>query len=113
MADCQKEDGGVVVTILEAQVAEAQWEGLRRAFERALEELPPQAVETFLLQDLSLPSRWQVITVWWSADSLAEYRQSAQVPGGVVAFRSVGVEPEFSVFETVGHASNSASRRSS
>lgn len=68
-------------------------------------KLPPQMVETFLAHSGHDPSIWRIITVWRSREALEEYRKSVDTPGGILLFRSVGVEPTLTVLDVEAHAS--------
>jgi len=92
-----------VMTVLEGRVAPDQWETLRRAFASGGDNLPPQMLQTFLVQSAQDPSLWRGITVWRSREALDEYRRSVATPGGVLFFRSAGAEPTLSIFEVVDH----------
>jgi hypothetical protein len=89
----------MVMTVLEAHVAAEQWDALQRAFSEGADHLPPQMVQTMLVQSTSDPTIWQGISIWHSRAALQEYRRSVETPGGVLFFRSVGAEPTLTIFE--------------
>ncbi len=94
----------MVVTILEAHVALDRWSVLRNAYTSGLDNLPPQMVETFLLQSTSDQSLWQIVSVWKSREALNEMRNSGETPAGVVMFRSAGAEPTLSILNVSAFA---------
>jgi quinol monooxygenase YgiN len=105
----QEFKGGIimVLTVLEAQVPENQWEALRSAYEGPITaSLPPQLVQSFLLQSESDPTLWWATSVWKSRAALEEYRNSVETPGGVLLFRSVGAEPTLSIYNIAAHVAN-------
>jgi quinol monooxygenase YgiN len=88
-----------VMTVLEAHVPVERADALRRANETARREAPPQLRASYLVQSTTDPTLWRMVSIWESRDALAAYRQSVEVPGGVAAFREVGVDPMLMVFE--------------
>ena len=89
----------MVLTVLTAHIASEQWAALRKVFSESSARLPPQMVQTFLIQGTDDPTLWQGISVWRSREALSEYRRSVETPGGVMMFRSVGAEPTLAIFE--------------
>jgi quinol monooxygenase YgiN len=100
----------MVMTILEAHVPADRWAEMREAYEAATGELPAQMTQTFLLQSTGEPTLWQMTSVWKSRAALEEYRGSVETPGGVLLFRSVGVEPALSIFDVAVHATAGSER---
>lgn len=97
----------MVLTVLEAKVPENQWEALRSAYEGPITaSLPPQLVQSFLLQSETDPTIWWATSVWKSRAALEEYRNSVETPGGVLLFRSVGAEPTLSIYNIAAHVAN-------
>jgi quinol monooxygenase YgiN len=88
----------MVITILEAHVDADRWSDFEKDFKERTNELPPQMVQTFLLQDLADKTLWRIISVWKSREALEEMRNSGETPTGVIMFRSAGAEPKLSVF---------------
>ena len=96
------EDGArAVMTVLEAVVPEARRAELERVFAGSGGRRPPQLVSSYAVRDAADPSRWRLIGIWQSRAALEEYRKSVATPGGVMMFRSVGVEPALSIWEVV------------
>ena len=56
--------------------------------------------QSFLVQDIADPTLWRIITLWESREALEEMRKQG-TPGGVLMFRSVGTEPELTIFGVV------------
>ncbi len=89
----------MIMTILEGHVAPEQWDNLRQTFAENSSHIPPQMVQTLLVQSKANPTTWQIIGIWHSLAALEEYRRSAATPGGVMMFRSVGAEPTLTILE--------------
>jgi heme-degrading monooxygenase HmoA len=88
----------MVITILEAHVAEQNWSALKNDFRSRTAELPPQMIRTYLLQDTADQTLWRIVSVWKSREALNEMRNSGETPTGVLMFRNVGAEPQLSIF---------------
>lgn len=88
----------MVITILEAHVEANRWSDFENDFRERTKELPPQMVQTFLLQDVSDKTLWRIISVWKSREALEEMRNSGEIPTGVIMFRSAGADPKLSIF---------------
>jgi quinol monooxygenase YgiN len=73
----------MVITILEARVAEDHSSALLDAYRKGTAQLPPQMVQTFMVQDVSDKETWKIISVWKSREALEEMRNSGETPGGV------------------------------
>lgn len=91
------------MTILEGRVTPEQATALQAANEKGIGQLPPQMYETFLARSVDDPAVYRGISIWKSREALEEYRRSVETPGGVLPFRSVGVEPGLSIYEIVAH----------
>ena len=75
---------------------------LREKYLRLREEgLPPQMVETELVQSSEDPAVWQIASLWYSREALIEYRQTGAPPAALLLFRSLDVEPEVRMYEVV------------
>ena len=96
----------MVVTMVEAQVAEEQQETLLGEY-RGLGDLPPFILETFLLRDTD-SDLWRITTVWESAEALAEYVESVETPEALRIFRAAGAEPSLTVFEVAHRLTHSS-----
>lgn len=93
----------MVITMLEAEVGESAAERLVVSFRDASESLPSAIRETFLIRE-SGGDLWRLVSVWESREALEGYQASVDTPGGVLMFRSVGVEPSLTIFEVAAHA---------
>ncbi|HEX6607766.1 MAG TPA: antibiotic biosynthesis monooxygenase [Chloroflexia bacterium] len=94
----------MIFTLLEAHVAADQWQTLQHAYEAGLDRLPPQMVQTFLMQDARDPTRWSILSFWHSREALDEYRQTAGTPEGILWFRAAGAEPTLAAGNVVAQA---------
>lgn len=63
----------MVMTVLEAHVDRQQWAKLREAYGGlAGRGLPPQMLQTLLIQGMDDPTLWRGISVWRSREALDE-----------------------------------------
>lgn len=91
----------MVLTVLEAHVAEGREHALTVAYDAATARpLPPGLVRSELLRDARDPQRWRIQTHWASREAL-EAMRAAGTPEGILMFRAAGAEPVLSVFEVV------------
>ncbi len=91
----------MVITVLEARVAEANWPVLEENYRKALDKPLPSIVQTVLVRSISDPTLWRIMTTWRSRKDLDEMRRSTATPTGVLVVRSAGAEPTLSVFDVV------------
>jgi heme-degrading monooxygenase HmoA len=96
-------EDGMVMTVLEAEVARSNWPKLEATYADMTGQLPPGLVRTFLVQDQSDSAVWRIITVWESRDALDQMRRSTETPGGVLTFRAAGAEPRLRIFDVRRH----------
>ncbi len=95
----------MVITILEAKVEPIKWSALQSAYKKGTAgPLPPQMIQTFLIQSMANKTVWQIVSVWKSRDALDEMKKSVETPAGVLMFRAADAEPTLSVFEVCGFA---------
>lgn len=94
----------MVITILEAHVELDKAAFLKDAYTKGLNDLPPQMVQTFLIQNVTDPTLWQIISVWKSREALDEMRNSGRTPAGILMFRAAGTEPKLSIFSVSAFA---------
>jgi hypothetical protein len=94
----------MVITILEAHVGTENWAAFQDDYKKRTAQLPPQMIQTFLLQDTADQTLWRIISVWKSREALDEMRNSGETPTGVLMFRDVGAEPKFSLFNVPASA---------
>jgi len=94
----------MVITILEAHVEAEHWSAFQNDYKNRTAQLPPQMLQTFLLQDVSDQTLWRIISVWKSREALNEMRNSGETPTGVLMFRNVGAEPKLSIFNVPASA---------
>ena len=93
----------MVMTILEAQVAEDKAGTLERAYRDGTVEVPADIVETFLVRDSSQPALFRIVTVWSSREALDTMRASGGTPKGVQIFEAAGGVPTLRVFDVLVH----------
>jgi hypothetical protein len=91
-----------VMTVLEAHVAEERWADLQQAFAGMGDRRPAPLETSYLVQSVDDPTVWRLVGIWRSREELEQYRQSVEAPGGVLLFRSMGVEPMMSMYEVKG-----------
>ncbi len=94
----------MVITILEAHVKAENWAAFQGDFKNRIVQLPPQMLQTFLLQNTADQTLWQIISIWKSREALDEMRNSGETPTGVLIFRSAGAEPKLSIFNVLASA---------
>jgi len=96
-------ESGMVMTVLEAQVAQPDWATLEAAYADRTQTLPAGLVQTFLVQSRDESPLWRIISVWESQEALDQMRHSGETLGGVLIFRAAGAEPTLSVFGVSQH----------
>ncbi len=95
----------MVITILEAKVEPTKWSALQSAYKKGTtQSLPPQMIQTYLLQSMANKMVWQIVSVWKSREALEEMKKSVETPAGVLMFRAADAEPTLSVYEVNGFA---------
>jgi heme-degrading monooxygenase HmoA len=91
----------MVLTVLEANVADGKESALQAAYDAAASTpLPTGLVRTELVRDARDATRWRIQT-WWRSRADIEAMRSAGTPAGVLMFRAAGAEPSLSIFEVV------------
>lgn len=95
-----------VMTVLEARLEPDRWAALEASYAGATKRLPPQMLQTFLVQSATDAELWRAISVWRNRDAMEEYRRSVETPGGVLMFRAAGAEPTLALFEVIAGASD-------
>ncbi len=76
----------MVMTVLEGLVAKEKWTELSAAYEAGLTRMPPQMVQSFLVQGQEEPTLWRGISIWPSRvpvlqTRLLDRRQRFLAPG--------------------------------
>lgn len=94
----------MVITVLEAKVGEENWSAFQDDYKNRTAQLPPQMLQTFLLQDVADQTLWRIVSVWKSREALDEMRNSGEIPTGVLMFRKVGADPKLSIFNVPASA---------
>ncbi len=91
----------MVITILEALVAEDKAAVLQDTYQRAVEHLDAGIVQTLLLRGMKDTSIWQIVTMWESRAALDAMRQTGETPRGVLIFRAANAEPVLTIYDVV------------
>jgi heme-degrading monooxygenase HmoA len=91
----------MVITILEAHVAEENVMVLQETFKNAVKQLDAGIVQTTLLRGIKDTSNWHIMTVWESRSVLDAMRQSGVTPRGILIFRAAKAEPALTMFDVV------------
>lgn len=91
-----------VMTVLEGQVPAERWADFERGFAEMNSGKPAPLIDSYLVQAAADPTVWRLVGVWQSREALDAYRANVPAPGGVILFRSVGVEPAMTMFEVKG-----------
>lgn len=58
-------------------------------------------LQSYLIQNVSDPTQWRIVSLWSSREALDAYRRSVETPGGLEIFRAAGAEPALSIFNVV------------
>jgi heme-degrading monooxygenase HmoA len=91
----------MVLTVLEAHVAQANEVALQTAYRAASEgPFPPGLVRSTLLRAANDRTLWRIETLWDSREALETMRGTG-TPRGVQIFRAAGAEPILSLLEVV------------
>lgn len=93
----------MIITVLEAEVADERTGDLERAYRDMTTDIPPAIAETFLARDTSDANVFRIMTVWASRAALDDYRASVAKPGGVVIFEQAGATPALSILDVAVH----------
>lgn len=91
-----------MMTVLEGQVPAERWADFERGFAEMNSGKPAPLIDSYLAQGIADPTLWRLVGVWQSREALDAYRATVPAPGGVILFRSVGVEPGLTLFEVKG-----------
>ena len=94
-------EGKMVMTVLEAHVAQDRTGDLERAYREGTSELPTDIVETFLARDTRDTTLFRIMTVWVSREALEKMRASGVTPKGVQIFQTAGATPQLTVLDIV------------
>jgi heme-degrading monooxygenase HmoA len=96
----------MVMTILEAIVAQDRIEDLERAYREGTAIIPPEVFETFLVRDTQDETLFRIITVWTSRAALEQMRATVDKPKGVQIFEAAGATPALMILDVVAHQPN-------
>ena len=96
----------MMISIIEAHVAEENWPLLEQAYLSSSQQAPPGLEQSFLVHSLEDRDLWQIITVWSGMGSLQQVqkaKESGVTPRGVLIFREAHAETTHTVFDVVQH----------
>lgn len=96
----------MVITILDAEVEESNWEILKETYESETSNMPEGIYQTFLIQSQETPTLWRIMTHWWSQEDLNLMRQNTAVPPAVRVFKKAGAKPSLQVWSVDTHRVN-------
>lgn len=88
-----------IITILEANVDQENWETLRKAYQELGIKSKMRPHQSFLIQNKETPILWKIVSIWEDIESLQKVKQSGETPAGILIFRAAGAEPKLEVFE--------------
>lgn len=89
-----------VITILEGEVLEANWDVLRQSFaERTEADKGIRPEQAFLIQDARNKTNWKLIAIWKDMATLMQMKATGEIPTGVLIFREAGTDPSLSIFQ--------------
>jgi hypothetical protein len=89
----------MVITMLEAEVPAAMHGTLVDSYARHTRTVPESIVQSYLAQSRTDAKLWRIITVWRTAEDLAQMRASGETPTGIQIFREAGASSTLSVFD--------------
>jgi quinol monooxygenase YgiN len=92
------------MTVLEAAVEEGKWDAVKSKYAELIKKIPEQMERTYLVQNAQNKNVWRVVSIWKNKKGLLEYMNSLPVSEGVALFKSLGVDPQPSIFEIVGRS---------
>jgi hypothetical protein len=96
----------MMISIIEAHVAEENWSLLEQAFQRSSQATPPGLEQSFLVHSIEDKTLWQIITVWSGMPALQQIQKQKEAgvtPRGALIFREAHAETTHTIFEVVQH----------
>jgi hypothetical protein len=99
----------MIMTVIEGRVAQDQWKVIWEAFQKAIEDPPPQIYQSFLTHSDDDQEFWRLTTVWDATREEVEEMWKDKTPVGVLMFREAGVEPQRTFFHIAGHLAGTLS----
>ncbi len=89
-----------ILTIVQAEVEPARWEGLMSEFEHVdKNDVPSGVLNAYLVQDNKEKALWRIVTIWESLEAITEYRKSIETPIWLQIFQNAGAKPELIITE--------------
>ncbi|MEX2006608.1 MAG: antibiotic biosynthesis monooxygenase [Candidatus Saccharimonadales bacterium] len=96
----------MVITILDAEVAESNWQALKDAYDKETANVPEGIHQTFLIQSQSQATSWRIMTHWRSQEDLDHMRQTEKVPPAVRVFQAADATPSLGIWNIETHRVN-------
>lgn len=96
----------MVITILDAEVKESNWENLQEAYRKETLSMPDGIHQTFLIQSKDSPTSWRIMTHWRSQEDLDKVRNSPKTPPAVRVFQAANAKPQLVVWNIEIHKVN-------
>jgi quinol monooxygenase YgiN len=96
----------VVVTILDGEVTENNWQALKDAYTEETANIPDGIHQTFLIQSQNQPTLWRIMTHWRSQDDLGHMRQTEKIPPAVRIFQAAEAKPSLGIWRVEMHRFN-------
>ena len=96
----------MVITILDAEVEESNWEILKETYKSETSNMPEGIHQTFLIQSKDSPTSWRIMTHWHSQEDLDKVRNSPETPPAVRVFQAANAKPQLVVWNIETHKVN-------
>ena len=96
----------MVITILDAEVAENNWQALKDAYAKETVNIPEGIHQTFLIQSQSQSSSWRIMTHWRSQEDLDHMRQTEKIPPAIRVFQAADATPSLEIWNIEIHRVN-------
>ena len=84
----------MIITILEFEITQENWGTLQTQFNKIIENVPNQIIQSLLTQNSKDLNSWKIVTVWKSKEDFMENRNNmiGQLPPAYLLLQSLGVE---------------------
>lgn len=96
----------MVITILDAEVTEKNWQALKDGYAKETVNMPDGIHQTFLIQSQDHPTKWRIMTHWRSQEDLDHMRQTEETPPAVRVFQAAQAKPSLGVWRVETHRVN-------
>lgn len=91
----------MVVTIVDADVEETNWETLKETYRDETLHIPDVIIQTFLIQSQMKPNSWRIMTAWRSQEDLDYMRKTTPVPLAIRIFKKANAEPILGIWDVL------------